>query len=176
MLIIIKTANSPTAFKIPEIKFLQVSAAASKSRHLSRLPHIEDKTRHKADHPRSSCKQSSRPKKGTYTPGTPTRQIYSVWTSRSPTTSMRSALLFNRHSKSLPTCHNATTPTLANYVLYTGQGKPGYRCRYRASPPRPLHSLREILSLVPVCWIARSRYCIHCFTCFNPASYHVVIR
>jgi hypothetical protein len=127
------------------------------------------KTRHKADHPRSSCKQSSRPKKGTYTPGTPTRQIYSVWTSRSPTISMRSALLFNRRPQSLPTCHNATTPTLANYVLHTGQGKPGYRCRYRASPPRPLHSLREILSLVPVCWIARSRCCIHCFTCFNLA-------
>jgi hypothetical protein len=35
LVIIISTANQSAAFKIPEIKFLQVSAAASKSRHPS---------------------------------------------------------------------------------------------------------------------------------------------
>ena len=35
MIISINTANNNTAFKIPEIKFLQVSAAASMSRHAS---------------------------------------------------------------------------------------------------------------------------------------------
>jgi hypothetical protein len=35
LVIMINTANRSPAFKIPEIKFLQVSAAASKSRHPS---------------------------------------------------------------------------------------------------------------------------------------------
>jgi hypothetical protein len=39
----------------------------------------------------------------------------------------------------------------ADSFSHTGQGELGHRCRHRASPPGPLHELRQIISLVPVC-------------------------